>query len=473
MTCLAAIGSLTLSSCGSDDGAAPPDDDATAPLTHDGTAPLTTEEIQSVLLSYSDLPGAVQDVREHFGSGLFDVDDDEYWIGPTETFGTTECTQAMEDVGGVDGENQPQASGQRRAELEFDDMAEHDTNPVVRVSITSYEDETSVEQYWDDIQSACEEEVLEHEGDDWDQTVRLEPAETGEFRGLREHWAWDSPDEETVSFTHHSLSYAHGHHVIRIASDLDEETLAGLLEQQLEQLREGPQQPQEAAEMLGGADIPGAPLTSEQLADVMAEAEDFPFTASEMEVDHGPDALEQDYGLWTLAVMAVTAPAVHDEEALSPECLLFREDGDFNDLLTGQTGDGVALSLAQESGFADAGLPHGAAVLLQSHAEELDPSAAAARWGSFLDACAGQYELEHGARTLSGLDIPGIHGFTASAEIPQETDGPGTEVYSARFAHLESGHNSVRIAGLGITETQMQELIATQIEKLQDAEQPG
>ncbi|GAB3193981.1 hypothetical protein [Nesterenkonia suensis] len=460
---LAVVGALLLSACGTDSDTGP--EEGTAETDAHGTdprdEPLTVEEIPSVLLSYSDFPGSVDAPLNHFGADLFDGDATEGWSTYSEFFGTSECTEVLEDIGGVDGENPVHASGERSATVTVDED-EDEAPRSVRLSLTSYEEETSVEASWDEDQAACDGETLEAEDESWTATARLEPAEIGDFRGLREHWEWEEDGDAAGASTYHTLSYAVGQHVIRVSSDLDADTLADLLDQQVEQLIEGPaSHPPE--QMLDEAELPAEQLSSEELADLLMDPADLPVQATETIVEHGPDALDDQHLMGPM--MAAASPAFSPEADPSDECLQ-TSDQSYEDLLLGAPGDGAALSHALEHDPAEDAMVRGALVLLQSYEEELDPSAAAGHWADLLSVC-GQ-DGGPGASGMRDLGIPGVHGYTATMDVPEEASDSGLTEYSSHVAHVEFGHTSLRIIGFGISETEMHDLTAAQLERLQD-----
>lgn len=432
-----------------------------------GAAPMTPDQIRSVLMELSEFPGGVESFDEHFGDTPRDLSQVDDWESVTELLGEGQCTDAMESIGGVDGENSPQASGERRVFIEPDPEDDEEDYPVLRVSITSYEDEASVDEYWDEIQEACGGTILETDSD-YQQQVTLEPYEIGEFRGLTGHWVWES-SSGTGESTHYGLSYAHGHQVIRIdATDLSEAATEEVLTRQIELLEEGPaeQDGRDAADF-DDRDLPEGEMSSDNLAQLVLQGEDFPFPVAEGSLEEGVEALSAEYSTWGFAVMSAVAPAVPaGEEAMSSECEHHWQGDSGNFFVENEPGEGVALSTAlqPERINADSGNPSGAVVLLMSHGTpSQDPEA---HWASFLEACAGEHEYEQGTQVLEGLDIDGVHGFTAHMT---QQPGEHPEEFTSHFAHLEFGHNSLRIVGIDLTTDQMREVVIAQLDKLEQA----
>lgn len=421
--------------------------------------PLEPGHIQSVLLSISDFPGTPERTEEHFSSEASGSETDNDWATATEAFGSGQCTEAMDSLGGIDADNQAQSIGERRANLE-----PGGNGTVFRVAITSYEDEASVDSSWDDIQANCDGEVLTDP--ELDQQVTLEAAQVGDFRGLTELWEWENAEGETETQTHYSLSYADGHQVIGVGSDVDEETLEGLLDQQVEALQQGPEELETAEAFLDDYDLPKEQLTLDELSNVVAHSEEFPFDAPDADAETGTDLLDQQHSTWTGALMAVTASIVDFEGDMpTDECTSYWQAAESTQgPFPHQQDTPTVISVAERAQQSEADGPEGAGVMMQSSEEAPDAAGSSARWASFLDACAGDFEHDEGTQSISALDIEGIDGFTAHKEATS-TNSP--DEYTASYAHLSAGHNAVHVVGFNISESEMEELITAQLEKLE------
>ena len=434
-----------------------------------GDEPLSTQQIQSVLMGLEDFPGEIEHYEEHFGDAPRQVTDE----GPgfAERFGGGQCAEALEEVGEVDGDNAPEASGQRWVSFEAgsheQDGSDQNNYPALRVFITSYEDEAAVEEYWDETQEACDGELLESDDDDLDdrEEVTLETAEVGEFRGLTEYWDWD-PDTSEPDSVHHRLSYAHGHQVIHIgATDLDEETVEDVLDLQVELLEEGPEDPQEDDDsVLEGLELPYGQMSSAELSNLVLSEEDFSFPVEEFDVEEGPESLDTEDSPWMWALFAAVAPAFGNDETRSDECenqLGASEES----LIPGEVeAEDVVLASAQQppSPHDEPGIPTGAVVLLTSDDYAQDEGYQA-EWDSLLNACAGEHDLDNGTQSLEEIDIAGVQGF--SSHVAQEDEDESFEMNS-HLAHHEFGHNSLRVIGMNLMDEQMEDVVVDQLEKL-------
>lgn len=429
----------------------------TTACSSDVAEPLDPVDIQSVLLSVSDFPNTPQRVEEHFSSDPSGAEEDNDWAIATETFGRDQCTEAMDSLGGVDADNQAQSIGDRSANLEPEG-----SGPVFRVAITSYEDEASVEDSWHDLQANCDGKVLTDP--ELNQQVTLEAAEVGDFQGLAELWEWEDPEGETESMTHYTLSYAHGHQVVGVGSNVDDETLEGLLDQQVEALQQGPEDLETAEAFRDDFDLPTEQLTVDELSNVVVQSEEFPFDARDADVEVGTDLLDQQYGTWGQVFLTVMASLV-DVDGYMPadECESLWEADSTRALFPSQPGEPTVLSRAEDPQRSGDEFLGGAVVLMQSSEEAPDAAGSSAHWDSFLDACAGVFEYDEATQNISALGIGGINGFTAHHEI---TATHGTDEYTVSYAHFDTGHNAVYVVGFDIGESEMEELITAQLEKL-------
>lgn len=338
---LAAAGALLLSACEADWG----------------SEPLTEDQIRSVLLTEDELPGTVVYAGELFGLERFDGESEDAQSGVIEKFGRDECTEAIANVHGTGSAETVLAYGQLTAFVELDDTEPEDYPEIIAISITSYEDEVSMEEKWDETQTACH---GEHYRDaSTEDEVSFESAEIGEFRGLAEHWKYGEGEGVGDSAPHFTLSYAHGHQVVRINGTVDETTVQQLITQQLDALEEGFEAVDDDAEStVTVPDLPEEQLTSAELAELLVQDQEFPFAVEYAEVLEGEEL---------------------DDELVDP-------------------------------------------------------------WGS-----------------VAGWVLPGVL---------HHDEGVMGEEFTTFFAHHESGHNALRIAGVSIAESEMYELLEIQLDKL-------
>ncbi len=452
-------GVVALSGCGS------------GPSSDPGDGPLSTQQIQSVMMGVEAFPGEIEHYEQHFGDAPREVTDEG--PGIAERFGGGQCAEAMEETGEVDGENAPQASGERWALFETGtherDDADENYHPALRVFITSYEDEASVDEYWDQTREACDGEQLQSSDDELDEQeeVTLETAEMGEFRGMTEYWDWD-PDTSEPDSVHHRLSYAHGHQVLHIAAtDLGEETVDDVLDLQVELLEEGPEDTEDDASensALEGLQLPEDQMSSAELRDLVLSVEDFTIPFEEFDVEEGPESLDTEDSPWMWGLFAAVAPVFGNEETRSDECQHQLHANEEN-LIPGEIdSEDVVLASAQQppSPSDDPGVPTGAVVLLTSEDSAQDDGYQA-EWDSLLNACAGEFDHENGTQSLEEIGIEGVQGF--SAHMSQEDEDESLEMTS-HLAHHEFGHNSLRVIGLNLTDDEMEDVVVDQLEKL-------
>lgn len=452
---LGSVGVLLLSACGSGEG----ENDV-----------LSVEQIQQVLLPVSEVPGTLEHLEEHFGTAPRSLEDEEDAGGFNDLF-SHECAAALDDLGAVDGENSPQAHGERSVFIEPGTMegegaGEH---PYLITSITSHEEEASVDQHWDQTQQNCEGEVLEEDSvGGWQ--LAMESAQVGDFRGLEwnlEHA--DSPDGTSG----YALSYADGHHVVDfIVSDMPDSAIEEIVNQQLALLEEGPAETEEQSSAAEGRDLPEQHLTSGELADMLVGDEEFPFPVEDATREQGGDVFDEQIEDWDLAIMAVHGPVFAGAEDYpgAQECMQIWE-GSAEDLLLGQPGNDFALTVAVSDQGTNAAedLPTIAAIMLQSQeGGSVDPWIGA-RWASLIDACSGEDPREGVDTSFEEIGIEGVNGFTAAAELTDDAEGPGVEEFSSHVAQMEFGSNSLRVFGFGLTEAEIDELLQAQLEMLETA----
>lgn len=441
------------------------------------TSTLTTEEIQQVLLPVADAPGAVEDTDEHFGAAPGNLNDENDGDDISDLFDGHECAEALQDIGRTDGENESQAYGERQFLFEPGTVDSSNTEevPYLLTSVTSYEEEASVEEHWNQMQQTCDGEVLVGEDGSHTWEVALEATEVGEFRGLTADWDSDRPQFEDEG-SESVLSYANGHQVIQVlVRGMSDDAVQDVLDQQVARVEEGPQQADDQTAAAEAQSLPGEPMVSTELADLLIDEDDFPFRAEEASRDQGVEIIDDDDNDLAVAFLAAQVPVFAGPEDVEGEECALQWQSSIGELLPGLEGnddatlEGVATSYAESSRRPNSpnDLPAGAAIMLQSEEDGLEDSGSAARWSSLVESCATQMERQWGSQSFEAIDIDGVNGFTSHIELTEGADGVETGEYTSHVAHLEFGNNSLVIIGFGLDEAQMSELYETQLNKLE------
>ncbi|GAA1825737.1 hypothetical protein [Nesterenkonia flava] len=426
--------------------------------------PMTQEQINQVLLPLADFPGEVEVYEEHFGESPWDPDGDDQWLGMAEYFGGGECVEALDSMGGIDGENQPVASGERWAGLQPPSDPE-DPSPTLRVRVASYQVETSVDASWDELHERCDGETIEAgELDERNQQITLEAADLGEFRGFIVHWEWDE-DEENHRDTGYVLSSAQGRHVISVtANSFDEETVVTVLSEQLDLLHAGPEtQDEDDDEADADRHLPDGPLSQEELTGAVLDETHFPLPISERVYrESGEEIWEAEYPTWHFVLMGAIAPAATSrQDEIPAQCRPHWEE-DLETMFEGPAADAAALFFATKPELrTGSDSPAGAAVLLQSYSEEVAAHDTQQLWKDFLEGCAGQFEHERGTTLVEEYAPYGGQGFYARGE---RENGEELTSYAAYF---EFGHTTLHVVGIGISEDEMDQVITAQLENLE------
>lgn len=459
---IAAAGAVVLvSACGGDDG-------------HE---PLSTEEIQEVLLPLGELPGTPTEFDEYFGDTPGDYPEEENRTSLTETFGDHECIRALEEVAPVDGDNAPEASGERWATLDPESIENIDdeASPSFSVTITSYAEEASTDEYWGDLQETCDGEGFTAEDDEGSgQQVSLEAADIGEFRGLSDQWEYETSGG-LQSVNGYTLSATYGNQVIRVSAyDLPDEMVEEVLTTQLERLQAGPED-SEGAEAVTPEerDLPQRQLSSEELHELLLTEEKFRIPAATVDTDFGSDIFDDEYYDWGSAMLFGSLPVSLIDQTDAGETCKLHWDNAAEELLQGEASDDMAMAFARgpkPMSDDDDEIPQAAAILLQSYPHSTEEFSHAAQWDSFLSSCAGEWQVDGVQQSLESINIDGVDGYTAHTESTEDVEGDQPPSRVVHVAHVDFGQTSMRIISLDLSEEEMEEVVEAQLEKLESAD---
>lgn len=188
---------------------------------------LTEREIGQILLSESDLPFTPDTHSMMTGVDFFEdqlgAEDDTY----TESFGTNECTSAMDRINSDLVGESPQGGVVQEYTHELEDRTES-----LYVWMLGLEDAADSSLIWDAVIDACMDEPLQSETD----TVSFEAFQAEGFRGIELEMDVHN-GESMVEVLGFSASQDFGRHLLMVsAANMEADTFREIVESQAEKL---------------------------------------------------------------------------------------------------------------------------------------------------------------------------------------------------------------------------------------------